>query len=235
MEIPIIHEDKNFIVIDKPAGILVHGGAGVQGEAITDWLRERYPEIAVVGDEPDVRPGIVHRLDKGTSGVMVIARTQDSFEALKQLFKSRSVEKIYLALVIGSPKKDAGLIDGAIGRSLRNPTKRAIGEAARGTRAALTHWKILERFKGYTLVEVAPKTGRMHQIRVHLASIGHPIAGDHTYGAGRLAPEGLSRPFLHAWRLTFSYPEGRRWQFESALPNDLSQILATLRTLRRNT
>ncbi len=235
MEIPIIHEDKNFIVIDKPAGIAVHGGAGVHGDTLTDWLIRHYPEVASVGDEPSVRPGIVHRLDKGTSGVMVIARTQDSFETLKQLFKSRQVEKIYLALVIGSPKQNAGLIDGAIGRSLRNPTKRAIGDAARGTRSAITHWKMLERFDGFALVEVAPKTGRMHQIRIHLSSLGHPIAGDHTYGAGRIAPAGLSRPFLHAWRLTFSYPEGRRWQFESALPHDLSQILASLRTLRRNT
>ena len=245
MKIPVIYEDNNFIVIDKPAGTSVHPArtselvqsgrrvAGVRGETIVDWLVQQYPEVKKVGDDPTERPGIVHRLDKGTSGVMIIARNQDAFESLKHLFKERVVAKKYLALVVGSPKRNAGAIDAAIGRSLRNPTKRATGSGTKGSRSALTRYRVLERFNGFALVEAEPKTGRMHQIRVHLASIGYPVAGDRTYGKGRSSPDGLDRPFLHAWRLAFSFPEGHGWQFESALPADLQGILKKLRMLRR--
>ncbi len=235
MEILVIHEEPDFAVINKPAGISMHAGPAVIGETIADWVRKHYPETASVGDEPNVRPGIVHRLDKDTSGVIVVARSQDAFLALKNIFKSRTAEKTYVALVSGNPKLDHGVIDEPIGRLVRNRTKRGVGKGITAERPAVTEWKIKERLNGFALIEAKPKTGRMHQIRVHLASIGLPIAGDKVYGGGRKAPEGLTRQFLHASQLSFSYPEGRRWQFESALPHDLSQILASLRTLRRNT
>lgn len=242
MDIRIIHEDKDLIVIGKPAGIVVHGalhttggqGGRMKSEMLTDWLCERYPEIKTVGDDQNVRPGIVHRLDKNTSGVMVVARNQKTFDALKQLFKSREIEKTYLALVAGTPKKLSGTIDAPIGRLMRNRTKRGIGRGITAARAAVTSYRVLERFNGWSLLRVRPKTGRMHQIRVHLASIGHPVAGDTVYGGGRAHLPGLERQFLHAFSLSFSFPPGRRWHFEAALPDDLDRVLRELRRLRRN-
>ncbi len=233
--IRVIHEERDFLVLDKPAGIAVHRGAGVTGLTIADWLSRRYPEVKTVGDDPDTRPGIVHRLDKDTSGVMVVARNQKTFEALKQLFQRRQVEKTYLALVAGTPKKRSGAIDTSIGRLARSPTKRGVGgRAVRGARPAATEYRRLERLGGWSLLEVRPKTGRMHQIRVHLKSIGHSVAGDQVYGGRRAKLEGLDRQFLHAWRLEFSYPEGRRWQFEAALPKDLHNALGALRHGRKD-
>jgi len=241
MQITLIHEDKNLVVVAKPAGIAVHGAlrsggrsGSAKGGTLVDWLRERYPAISAVGDDPNVRPGIVHRLDKNTSGVMVVARNQESFEALKQLFKSRDIEKTYLALVVGTPKKSSGTIDAPIGRLTRNRTKRGTGRGITAARTAVTTYRVLERFDGWSLLRIRPKTGRTHQIRVHLASIGHPIAGDAVYGAGRSTLPGLERQFLHAFSLAFSLPPGRRWHFEAALPDDLDRILRELRRLRRN-
>lgn len=231
--IRIIHTEPDFIVLAKPAGLAVHGGAGVRGKTLVDWLIARYPEIKTVGDDPKTRPGIVHRLDKDTSGVMVVARNQEAFEALKRLFKNRLIEKTYLALVVGAPKKRSGSIDAPIGRSVARPTTRSAGPRARGARAAVTEYRTLERLGAYSLLAVKPKTGRMHQIRVHLASLGTPVAGDNTYGGARAALPGLTRQFLHAWRLDFSYPPGRHWQFETALPEDLDRILKGLRRLRK--
>ncbi len=236
--IRVIHAERDFLVLDKPAGISVHGGPGVRGKTVADWIAERYPETKRVGDEPTLRPGIVHRLDRNTSGVMIVARNQETFEKLKQLFKDRRVEKTYLALVVGTPKRKAGSIDAPIGRMVSNPTKRGVlrraqdKSALRGSRNALTAYRTLERLGNYTLLEVKPKTGRMHQIRVHLASIGVPVAGDTSYGSIRTRVENLDRQFLHAWRISFSYPVGRRWQFDSPLPKDLQQILIHLRRLR---
>lgn len=234
MDIAMIHEDRDFLVLDKPAGVAVHSGAGVKSKTLTDWLAARYPEVKNVGDDPRLRPGIVHRLDKDTSGVIVVARNQKTFEALKQLFQSRRVEKTYLALVVGTPKKRSGIIDAPIGRSLRVRVKRATGAGASSARAALTRFRLLERLGAYSLLEVKPKTGRMHQIRVHLASIGLPIVGDAVYGGSAGKLPGLSRQFLHAFSLSFSYPEGRRWHFESSLPEDLAACLAKLRALRKH-
>ena len=228
-----IHAEPDFLVLDKPAGIAVHGGAGVRGKTVVDWLVQRYPEVKSVGDDPKLRPGIVHRLDKDTSGVMIVARNQKAFEALKQLFKERTVEKTYLALVAGAPEKRSGVIETPIGRSLRHTAKRATGLHARGARTAVTRYRILEKIGTYSLLEVKPKTGRMHQIRVHLASVGCPVAGDALYGGKKTLIEGLGRQFLHASRLEFSYPEGRRLRFESPLPDDLDHVLKGLRRVAR--
>lgn len=240
----VIHVERDFIVLDKPAGLSVHParatevvqsggrGAGVRGNTLTDWLSKKYPEVRRVGDDPAERPGIVHRLDKDTSGVMVVARNQKTFEGLKQLFKERRVEKTYLALAVGAPKKKSGVIAAPIGRLAAHPTKRGVGAHARGARQAMTAYRVLERVGGYSLLAVKPQTGRTHQIRVHLKAIGCPVAGDKLYGGARAPLPGLGRQFLHAWRLEFSYPEGRRWQFEAALPEDLNAVLKRLRKLR---
>lgn len=253
--IRVIHAEQDFLVLDKPAGISVHGGTGVRGRTVADWIAEYYPETKRVGDDPVLRPGIVHRLDRNTSGVMIIARSQEAFENVKRLFKERRVEKTYLALVVGTPKRKVGIIDAPIGRMASNPTKRGVlrpirlmlrvvskvepqaqdKSALRGSRNALTEYRTLERLGSYTLLEVRPKTGRMHQIRVHLASMGTPVAGDNIYGGARARIENLDRQFLHAWRLSFSYPEGRRWQFDAPLPEDLDRILKRLRRLRKRT
>lgn len=256
MNISVIYHDQDFLVLNKPAGVAVHPvrrkapetpaapparasngvqrGAGVKGETITDWLIEKYPEVTTVGDNPEERPGIVHRLDKETSGVMIVARNQETFEKLKRLFKERKVSKKYLALVSGAPKKKSGAIDEPIGRSAGNPTRRGVGLRARGARAALTRYKLLERLGGFSLLECAPKTGRTHQLRVHLASIGCPVTGDKVYGKRDNAiPPDLKRQFLHAFSIEFSYPEGRRWHFEAALPEDLDAVLKSLRELRK--
>lgn len=187
----------------------------------------------MVGDDPKERPGIVHRLDKDTSGVMVVARTQHAFEELKRLFQERRVEKTYLALVAGAPQRSSGMIDAPIGRSPRDPRRRRVGEGMRGTRTAVTRWRVLERFAGYSLLEVKPETGRMHQIRVHFASIGLPIAGDAVYGGSRAALPGLRRQFLHALRIEFSYPPGKRWRLETPLPEDLQSLLGELRERKK--
>lgn len=231
--IHIIRAEPEFLVLNKPAGISVHRGAGVKGETVADWLVKKYPEIKNVGDDPSQRPGIVHRLDKDTSGIMLAARNQKAFEELKRLFKERKIEKNYLALVLGAPNKRSGVIDAPIGRMIKNPTKRGTNhQTVKGSRSAITHYRLLERLGDYSLLEVRPKTGRMHQIRVHLASLGHPVAGDKKYGGAKAAPQGLERQFLHAYALTFSYPQGRRWRFEAALPEDLQAVLRRLRKMR---
>lgn len=223
----IIHEDPDFLVINKPPGISVHGGQNVRGETLVDFLVERYPEIKTVGDDPAMRPGIVHRLDKDTSGVLVVARNQKTFDALKNLFKNRLAEKIYVAIVCGSPQNREGEISFPIGRLIRNPLKRGIDlspnkKSIRGAREALTKYKVLKSGKNYSLLEVIPKTGRMHQIRVHLAAINHPVACDQVYGGKNVCcPTGASRQLLHARSLSFSYPEGRKLYFEADPPEDI--------------
>jgi 23S rRNA pseudouridine1911/1915/1917 synthase len=226
----VIYEDKNFIVVNKPAGLPVHSRGAVSGRTLVGWLIKNYPEIEGVGDEPKIRPGIVHRLDKETSGVMVVARTQESFEVLKHLFKTRQVAKKYFALVRGRITKKSGVIELPIGTLKSHGVKRTVLQKhAKNIKSASTAFRVLERFRDATLVEVFPKTGRMHQIRVHFAAIGHPVLGDRLYGGAPGAMFGLKRQFLHASSLSFSYPEGRRFTFEASLPEDLKAFLAELR------
>lgn len=238
-EIIYIHND--FAVINKPPGISVHGGNHIAGPTLTDWLTQKFPEIKKVGDDPLMRPGLVHRLDKDTSGVMAVARTQNGFEYLKHLFKNRRVEKTYLALVVGRVAKKRGVIDLKIGRLVKKPAIRGTESFGRisgqkrikNEREARTEYRILEYLPGFTLVEASPKTGRTHQIRVHFLALGHPVAGDRIYGKNNAPPDALFRQFLHASSLSFSYPEGKRWKFEASLPDDLTLILANLRQLRK--
>ncbi len=236
----VIFENDEFIVIDKPAGLMVHavriGAAKAkrneprpQEPALTDWLVARWPAIAKVGDDPALRPGIVHRLDKDTSGVMIAAKTQSSFEALKALFQSREMKKTYAALVIGIPKETKGIIDRPIG--IKNGTLKRSVHAKTMVKPAVTEYEVKEKYrveeeKSYALLEVHPKTGRTHQIRVHLASIGHPIVGDKLYAPRRAAGE-LSAPrlMLHAEALEFSDHAGNRFVFEAPLPEDFLSVI----------
>jgi len=217
----IIFENKDFIVLDKPAGLSVHAGVGTSEKTLVDFLLEKFPEIAPVGDAPEIRPGIVHRLDKDTSGVMVVARNQKSFEYLKDLFKNRKVEKKYLALVHGKLKKKEGQIEGEMGRSKKDFRKQALVRgkiSVRKERYSLTHFKVKYEFENSTLLEVSPKTGRMHQIRVHLHAIAHPIVGDKKYNFKQYKKTSAPRMFLHACSINFTGPDDKKYFFKSEPP-----------------
>ena len=249
MTIPIIYQDNDIVAVNKPAGIAVHKGVAEKGETLADWLAEKFPEIKKVGDEPELRPGIVHRLDKDTSGVLVAARNQKAFEFLKKQFsapslkllkegrdlahggQSRNIVKKYMALVEGNLKTDKGVIDLPIGRSQSDFRKKLASSVARGElREAVTEYKVLEEFSNHTLVEAYPKTGRTHQIRVHFKAIGHPIVCDSLYGGKRMTcPFGLKRHFLHSNFLEFDSPSGARLKLEADLPEDLAEVLEGLR------
>ena len=234
----IIYQDEDIIVVNKPPGVSAHGGQTVTGETVSDFLVAHFPEIATVGDDPANRPGIVHRLDKDTSGLMVAARNQATFEALKELFKTRKVEKIYWAIVCGTLPHARGVIAVPIGRLAAHPMKRGVEQAARegeprlggrgrsrirGARDAVTEYRVLKDGNVYSLVELTPKTGRMHQLRVHMKSIGHAIACDQVYGGKNVCcPAGCHRQLLHARSLSFSFPEGRRLSFEAEVPEDFT-------------
>lgn len=244
-DIKIIYQDNDVIAVNKPAGIVAHRAnlkskiLNLKNEKedvfLTDWLVEKFPEIKKVGDEPELRPGIVHRLDKDTSGVLVVAKNQKAFEYLKSLFQNKKIIKKYLALVEGNLKNDKGIIDLPIGRSKSDFRKklasiRQLAEARGELREAITEYKVLEKFPDYTLVEAYPKTGRTHQIRVHFKAIGHPVTCDSLYGGRKSkCPEGLNRHFLHANFLELNLPSGARIKLEADLPPDLENALAILR------
>src|SRR3989338_9096930 len=231
MNLSIIYQDNDIVVVNKPAGISVHKGITEKGETLADWLVEKFPEMKKVGDEPEFRPGIVHRLDKDTSGVLVVARNQKSFEFLKNQFQKREVVKKYLALVEGFLKNNNSVIALPIGRSASDFRKKLASDSAKGElREAVTEYKVLERFPNHALVEAYPKTGRTHQIRVHFKAIGHPIVCDSLYGGKRMTcPFGLARHFLHANFLEFVSPSGARLKLEADLPEDLEKVLTRLR------
>ncbi|MEK7555601.1 MAG: RluA family pseudouridine synthase [Patescibacteria group bacterium] len=228
----IIYEDKNFLAVNKPAGLLVHPAGNPKFKilnpkqfTLADWLVKKYPEIKTVGDEPKIRPGIVHRLDKDTSGVILIARNQDYFNYLKKLFQERKIKKTYLALVWGKLEPKTGIIKKPI--SLKTGTiKRTVWKGGL-TKEAITEYKVKKYFKkdgqDFSFVEVFPKTGRTHQIRIHLASIGHPIVGDALYGH-KENPFGLARQFLHAESVEFNTDDGKRIKIEAELPKELKDL-----------
>ena len=223
----VVHADEQVIVIDKPAGLVVHPGAGNAEGTLVNGLLARFGDMAGVGDP--ARPGIVHRLDRGTSGLMVVARTPAAYAALVAQLRARVVERAYLALAWGSFEASAGLIDAPVGRAEVDRTRMAI--SARG-REARTRYQVREAFSApapLALVECRLETGRTHQIRVHLAAIGHPVVGDARYRGERPSVP-LRRPFLHAYHLAFDHPTtGGRVEYESALPADLEEVVLALR------
>ena len=221
--VTIIYQDNDIIVVDKPAGLTVHPAPGHPSGTLVNALLAMCPDLQ--GIAGTLRPGIVHRLDKDTSGLLVVAKNDRAMRALQQQLAERQVHKTYLALVHGVPKPREGQIEAPIGRNPRNRKKMAVVEDGR---ESTTRYRIREELPGHALLEVEPVTGRTHQIRVHLAAIGHPILGDSVYG--RPSPL-LDRQFLHAWKLAFGMPLGGRLvEFESPLPADLRAVLEHLRT-----
>jgi len=221
-ELSIVHVDDDLAVVDKPAGLVVHPAPSHRGPTLVDKLGE----LLGGGTDPE-RPGIVHRLDKGTSGLLVVARSDEAHAALQAQVRRREVERIYLALARGRLASRTGTIDAPIGRAARQRHRMAVSGAA--SREARTHFTALELLPAETYVEVRLETGRTHQIRAHFAAIGHPLAGDPTYGGE--AKYGLERPFLHAHRLAFAHPtSGEPLSFTSELPTDLGAALAAART-----
>ncbi len=220
----VLYEDDQVLVVNKPAGLVVHPAPGHPSGTLVNALLARYPQLAQDGME---RPGIVHRLDKDTSGVLIVAKNTAALEFLQRQFRRREVQKEYLALVHGHPDSTRGVIGAPIGRDPRH--RQRLWVVPEG-RPATTEFEVQERFPGYALLLVRPVTGRTHQIRVHLAAIGHPVVGDPVYGPRRRGRElPLKRHFLHAWRLTITLPNGRRVTFEAPLPEDLEKTLAVLR------
>lgn len=259
-EMPIIiFESDALLVLNKPAGLLIHSHPGSTEKTLVDWLLEHYPSMRNVGELESLLPttdcrlpgnsrcGIVHRLDKDTSGVILVARTQKMYKFLKCQFSAGDPEvgyakrpkKVYQALVYGIVKDDQGMINRPIGRSRTNPKLRRVGQRASSTlREALTYYKVLERFRlssveSYTFLEVYPKTGRPHQVRVHLGSIGKPVVCDALYAPGKICPLfGLARQALHAASIEILLPDGQQRKFETPLPTDMKKALAALREAR---
>lgn len=230
----IIHEDEHLLVLDKPAGLVVHPAAGnPDGTLVNALLHHCEGRLSGIGGV--ARPGIVHRLDKDTSGLMVVAKSDAAHEGLSRQFAKHSIERAYLALVAGHPVPLAGTVTGAIARSNINRKKMAIVENGRG-KHAVTHFRTLERFDGAALVECRLETGRTHQVRVHMSSIGHALLGDSTYGRTPktlkplLAEENFSRQALHAARLGFIHPvTGQKLQFNSEIPRDMEALIGRLK------
>jgi 23S rRNA pseudouridine1911/1915/1917 synthase len=237
LPLSILYEDPSIIVIDKPPGMVIHPAYGNPSGTLVNALLYHCKDLA--GINGVLRPGIVHRLDKDTSGVIVVAKDDEAFHHLTKQFKNRTVKKVYSAIVYGRVSQDEGLIDSAIGRH-PSERKRMSTRTKRG-REAITHWKKVEEFDGCTLLEIFPQTGRTHQIRVHLSSIGHPVLGDPLYGRkGRPGTihnpilkecvKRMNRQALHAQRLEFTHPRsGERIQFISPIPQDMKEALEWLR------
>jgi len=235
----VLHEDGHVIVLNKPPGLVVHPGPGHRTGTLVNALLDHCLDLAGIGGE--LRPGIVHRLDKGTSGTMVVAKSDIAHESLSRQFKKRQVEKRYLALVYGKIKASAGVIDLPIGRHPLDRKK--MSTRSRRSRATETRWRRRERFHGATLIDVDLKTGRTHQIRVHAAAMGHPVVGDTTYGGKKRWKEGHSkdvqhilssvkRQMLHAWQLAFLHPDTQEpMRFESPVPEDMASVMESLRGL----
>lgn len=223
----IVHSDDHVIVVDKAAGVIVHPGSGVSTGTLIQGLLTSFPDLVGVGDDP-IRPGVVHRLDKGTSGLLMVARTGAAHHSLTRQLAARSVTRRYLTLVWGQVVAEEGVVDAPLGRSPRDATRQAVVVDGRPAR---TRYKVLERFPepDVSLVECRLETGRTHQIRVHLDAIDHPVVGDDRYGRGRPALKVL-RPFLHAATLGFVHPDtNEQMSFDSDLPTDLEAVLASLR------
>jgi len=224
IDVTIVYEDEALLVVDKPPGLVVHPAAGHRGGTLVNAVLEHGP----TGGHR-LRPGVVHRLDKDTSGLLVMARTESAYRALVAAMSERRIRRDYTALAVGSMPEERGTIDAPIGRHMRDRTRISIHTTE--PRRAVTHFVVTRRLLDYTLLDVRLETGRTHQIRVHLAALGHPVAGDVVYGR-RPRPPGLARQFLHARRLAFPHPSdpARELTFEAPLPDDLRRFLDDVST-----
>lgn len=227
-EIPldVVYEDADLIVVNKPRGMVVHPAAGhSDGTLVNALLHHCGESLSGVGGV--LRPGIVHRIDRDTSGLLVAAKNDDAHRGLAAQLADHTMFRVYSAVLVGTPNPETGTINAPIGRDPRDRKRMAV--TARGGKPAVTHYRVLERFTGYSLVECRLETGRTHQIRVHMASVGHPVAGDTVYGARR-DPLGLAGQCLHARELSFLHPRtGERITFQTALPDYFEALLARLR------
>jgi 23S rRNA pseudouridine1911/1915/1917 synthase len=215
-DLPVVYEDRDIMVIDKPAGISVHGGNGlIEQPTVADFARQ------YTTDPDPERPGVVHRLDKDTSGLLVLAKNVAAKEYMQQQWQNHAVAKTYLLLAVGRVKPEEAVIRLPIGRAAGRPTLRAVTP---GGKAAVTNYKLLAAYPGFSYIEARPETGRTHQLRVHFAAIGHPVAGDVQYGVAA-RPLSLARQFLHAASLSFTAPSGRQLTLTSELPPDLRAAL----------
>jgi 23S rRNA pseudouridine1911/1915/1917 synthase len=251
MNIPILYENNSILIINKPSGLVVHSDGKTEEPTLVDWILDNYPMIRGVGEDMYTthqnqeihipRPGIVHRLDRDTSGCMVIAKTNESYRYLKEKFKQREVKKTYQALVYGFVKHDKGVIDAPIGKSRKDFRMRSAGPHARGTkREACTHYRVIARYEDhlrtdkqnqtlkYTLLKLQPETGRTHQIRVHLKYINYPIVSDSLYAGKRKPALGLSRTALHASSLEFKDMTGEMISISCPLADDIVQACEQL-------
>ncbi|MCX6747766.1 MAG: RluA family pseudouridine synthase [Candidatus Nomurabacteria bacterium] len=235
MKINILYEDTNILVIDKPAGIAVHPDGRSKDKVVTDWVLENYPKMAKVGepigevDKEIKRPGIVHRLDKDTSGVLILAKNQKAYEFLKLQFQNREIKKVYHTVVSGWVRNERGVVNRPIGRSPNDFRKRLAGRGARGElKEAVTEYKIVKRFEDknikFTYLEVRPKTGRTHQIRVHMKFLNHPVVCDELYNEGKPKPKGFTRLALHAKSIEFKNLKDETIKIESPLPEEFLNI-----------
>lgn len=243
MEPTILFEDENVLVIDKPAGLIVHSDGRTEEQSVAEWVVSKYPSMEGVGEpwtspqgEVIDRPGIVHRLDRTTSGVMILAKTQEAHTFFKEQFQSRTTEKEYYAFVYGHPKEDEGIIEHEIVRIRSIPPRWGVkreGESKKH-REAVTEWQVLERGadpeteEKIALLLVSPKTGRTHQIRVHLKALGHSIICDPLYSKGKACLLGFERPALHAYRLAITLPSGSEEVFEAPLPADFEKAAQSI-------
>lgn len=243
MDPEVLYEDKDVLAINKPAGLIVHSDGRTEEHSVAAWVLEHYPSLKDVGEpwtspqgEVVPRPGIVHRLDRDTSGVMILAKTHEAYAYLKEQFQSRTTEKTYRAFVYGHPAKDNGVIEAEIVRIRAVPPRWGVARTGEDKkhRAAVTLWRVLERGvdaktgEKVSLMEAKPKTGRTHQIRVHFKHINHPVIGDKLYASGRKPLLGFSRQALHAFSLSIDLPSGDRRTFEAPLPSDFTEALSRL-------
>jgi len=226
----VIYEDADVLVVNKPAGLAVHEDGRSNDSVLTDWVRDNYPQIVGVGEEMRLqngevidRPGVVHRLDKDTSGILLLAKNQETFLFLKEQFKDRKTQKLYHAFVYGEVKETVGTIDKPIGRSKKDFRLWTTHTQGGKVREAVTRWTRLSTGSGFSYIALEPKTGRTHQLRVHLKSIGHPIVHDERYAPKKDPALGFKRLALHAVALSFEHPNGTRMSIEAPLPEDFKK------------
>ena len=228
MEPTILYEDEHILAVDKPAGLMVHADGRSSEPTLADWFVARHPEAVAVGEPMEMpdgtliqRPGVVHRLDKETSGVVLLAKDQETFDYLKERFQEREIRKVYNAFVYGSVKHERGIINRPIGKSRKDPRRQSAQRGARGElRDAITHYRVLARGAGTTYLELRPKTGRTHQIRVHMKALNHPVVADALYAPNEAKLLGFERLALHAHSLSFVHPDGREITIEAPFPED---------------
>ena len=238
MKIEILYEDEDMLVVNKPAGLVMHGDGKSIEPTLADWILEKYPQTKSVGEFSEKleakscklkaipRPGIVHRLDAGTSGVLIIAKNQSAFLWLKKQFQNRKVNKVYNAFVWGEMKNDRGIIDKPIGRSKNDFRQRSAERGKKGKiRDAVTHFVVKKRSGGFSFLEIRPKTGRTHQIRVHLKAVGYPVVGDTLYAPKRSPALGFNRLALHAASVEFENLEHKKISVTAPLPEDFQNAL----------